>query len=387
MKYTIGMDVSTLIECEQDGAKYYDKGEEKELLSILKSYGTDLIRIRLWVDPYDEWGNPYGAGTCDLPYVMKLARRVKDMGFKFLLDIHYSDFWADPYKQFVPKAWSWYSFEELNHAVYNYTKDVLTTLTEAGLKPDMVQVGNEISFGMLWPQGRIEHKEWKPYDSNQYDDFCSLLGSGTSAVRSFDPDLPIIIHIERSFNKDYCLFFYNELIQHGVEFDIIGLSYYTYWHFGYDFLIENMNALYEKFHKPVMIVESTFAFTTEHFNSDPHAKKLAVNDQYIPESNYTVPYPMTPEGQAQFFDDLLYRLTTEVDGFIGFVDWEPGWIPTMNGTWATWAALKYMNMEYDKPGNEWANQCLFDYHGNSLPALEVFKKYSDLAKKDEEEKK
>ncbi|MCD8204204.1 MAG: glycosyl hydrolase 53 family protein [Coprobacillus sp.] len=384
-KYTIGMDVSTLIECENDGAKYYDKGEEKDLLSILKSYGTDMIRIRLWNNPYDEEGNPYGAGTCDLNYVMKLARRVKDMGLGFLLDIHYSDFWADPYKQFPPKEWQNYSFQELHDAVYNWTRYVLNTLIDAGLKPDMVQIGNEISFGMLWPQGRIEHKEWKPYDSNQYDDFCSLLRSGSSAVRSIDPSLPIIIHIERSFDKEYCQFYYSELIKQNVEFDIIGLSYYTYWHFGYDFLIDNMKAMWESFHKPMMIVEVTFAYTLEHFNSDPHAKPLAVHSQYIPESNYTVPYDMTIEGQKQFFEDLLYRLTTEVEGFMGIFDWEPGWIPTINGTWATWAALKYMHMEYDKPGNEWANQCLFDYQGNALPALEVFKKYSDLAKVDEEE--
>ncbi len=374
MKYVVGMDVSTLLECEQDGAKYYDHGEEKELMHILKDYGTNSIRLRLWLDPYDENGVPYGGGTCDIEHVITLAKRAKSLGLSFLLDIHYSDFWVDPYKQTVPKAWKNYSFDELVSVMYTYTTEVLNRLKSEGVTPDMIQVGNEITYGMLWPQGKIEKKSWKDYGADEYDDFCTLLKSGIKAVRDFDPSIPIIIHLERSFDNDYYRFFFNEMKLHDVDYDAIGLSYYPYWHFSFNLVIHNMIDMYNTFHKDLYIVETAYAFTTKHYTDRWDAKPLAVNSEYIPSSNYTVEFPLTPEGQKEFFTQLLLRLS-EIEGFKGIYYWEPAWLPTPHSTWASEGALRYMEL-IDKMGNEWCNQALFDYDGNALPALEVFRDFS-----------
>ena len=155
MKYYKGMDISTLLEVEKCGAKFYDGKGPEDALDILKRYDVNAVRIRLWNDPYSEDGEPYGAGTNDFASVIALSRRAREKGFDILLDYHYSDFWADPGKQFIPKAWRGYSVEELEQAVYNYTKDTLLDLKEQGLLPNMVQVGNELTNGLLWPYGKV----------------------------------------------------------------------------------------------------------------------------------------------------------------------------------------------------------------------------------------
>ncbi len=376
MKYDIGMDVSTLIECEGDGVKYYDKGEEKDLLSILKDYGTNSVRLRLWNDPYDENGEPYGGGTCDMDHVIKLARRSKELGLKFYLDIHYSDFWADPYKQYPPKAWQNYNFDEIVQAVYDYSKEVLTTLIGEDLRPDLIQVGNEITYGMLWPYGVIEKRSWKNNYIDEYEDFITILKSAIKGVREIDPTIPIVIHLERSWDNAYFRWYFDELTNHGVDFDAIGFSYYPYWHYGFDGIIYNMTDMHNRYNKDIYLTETSYAYTTEHFDPDPKAKRLAVNSEFIPESKWHVDYPLTREGQRQYYHDLLIRLE-DVPGFKGIYVWEPGWIPSPHSTWASWGALKYLHQEDNKPGNEWANQCLFDYEGNALPALEEFKLWGE----------
>ena len=149
-----GADISILDEMEQSGAIYKINGKQQDPLTILKNNGVNYVRLRLWVDPYDANGNAYGAGTNDLNRTLKLAKRAKNKGLKVLLDFHYSDFWVDPGKQNLPKAWQNQSFEQLNSSVYSYTADVLNQMKSQGIYPDMVQIGNELNSGMLWPYGK-----------------------------------------------------------------------------------------------------------------------------------------------------------------------------------------------------------------------------------------
>lgn len=186
MEFIKGADLSTLLELEKCGARYFDGGEEKEILSILKGYGFNSVRLRLWNDPYDKEGKPYGAGTNDLDVTIKTAKKVVDAGFGFLFNLHYSDFWADPGKQIKPKAWENYSVEELEQAVFDFTKDSMEALHKAGAKPTMVQVGNELSNGLLWPEGR------KP----GWDNITRFVNAGIRGVRVVDKSVPIMIHLD-----------------------------------------------------------------------------------------------------------------------------------------------------------------------------------------------
>ena len=252
-----GMDVSSLKELEELGAKYYKDGQEKELLEILKEYGVNSIRLRLWNDPYSESGVPYGAGTNDLKTTIELARRViaKDMGF--LLDLHYSDFWADPGKQRIPKAWRGMDVPQLEQAVYDYTRQVLVTLKEQDVFPTMIQVGNELSNGLLWPYGKVP----------QYDNIARFLNAGIRAVRSVDPDLPVMLHLDNGGNNALYREWFDEFMKRGEEFEIIGLSYYPFWHGTLQDLEDNMHDISARYGKELIVAEVSMGHTMEDYAS------------------------------------------------------------------------------------------------------------------------
>ena len=187
-----GVDLSTLLEVERCGGKFFDHGKEGDVLDILKSYGVNSVRLRLWNDPYTADGKPYGAGTNDLPTTIALAKRALDKGMGFLLDFHYSDFWTDPGKQFIPKAWRGYTVEQLEQAMYDFTKIVLEKLKSEDVFPTMVQVGNELSNGMLWPYGQVP----------EYDNLAKFVSAGIRGVRSVDKEIPIMIHLDNGGNNE-----------------------------------------------------------------------------------------------------------------------------------------------------------------------------------------
>ena len=159
-KFIKGMDVSSLLELEGLGAKFYDEdGDERNLLAILQEYGVNALRLRLWNHPYSKDGEPYGAGTNDLETALELAKRAKERGLDVLLNLHYSDFWANPGRQMKPKAWYDYTGKRLESAVYDFTVAVLREFQREGIFPDMVQVGNGLSNGLLWPDGKRPERE------------------------------------------------------------------------------------------------------------------------------------------------------------------------------------------------------------------------------------
>lgn len=384
MNFVKGMDLSTLVELERCGAKYYDDGKEMDILDIVKKYDVDTIRIRLWNDPWSEAGESYGAGENDLPTSLAIAKRVTEAGFGVLLNFHYSDFWADPGKQIKPKAWASYGVEELEQAVYDYTLETMRTFLEDGVNITMVQVGNELSNGLLWPEGKVPN----------YDNIAKFVSAGVRAVRKVDAErltgelsgvneacakldkIQIMIHLDNGGNNElYCEWFDN-YTKRGEDFDIIGLSYYSFWHGSMQALDDNMNDIAERYGKDLIVAEVSMGYTMEDYKdyeklSDEERKGYATKPSLVEK----IEYPMTVQGQCDFMEDFLNRISHVKGGKgKGFFYWEPAWIPVHGSGWATPASLKYMQ-DPGPCGNEWANQALFDYDGNALPTWKLIRDF------------
>lgn len=370
MEYIKGFDVSTLPEVEQCGGRFYDGGPAEDALEILRRHGGNYVRLRLWNDPYDEHGNDYGAGVCDLPTVLALGARAKKMGMKWLLDFHYSDFWADPGKQWPPKAWQGLDPDGLESAVYAYTKAVARQCLAADLAPDMVQVGNEITNGLLWPWGKAPN----------WDIICRFVMAGVRAVREVLPETLVMVHLDNGGNNGLYRTWFDNFFSRGGDCDVIGLSYYPFWHGTMDALQANMNDIAVRYGKDLVVVETSMGFTLDSYAwyeqlSDDERKggaaKLALA--------LGLKWPMSPEGQADFMADLLAVIEGVPDGKgRGFFWWEPTWIPVPGSGWAKRAGWEYVK-ELGPGGNEWANQALFDFGGNALPALRVIRQYQEAS--------
>ena len=366
MKFVKGMDLSTLLELERCGAKYYDNGEERDLLAIMKSYDVDTIRIRLWNDPWSETGESYGAGENDLKTSLEIAKRVTAAGFGVLLNFHYSDFWADPGKQIKPKAWADYGVKELEQAVYDYTLESMQTFLDAGVNITMVQVGNELSNGLLWPEGKVPN----------YDNIATFVNAGIRAVRKADAAIPVMIHLDNGGNNALYREWFDNFTKRGEDFEIIGLSYYPFWHGSLQMFNDNMNDIAERYGKDLVIAEVSMGYTMEDYKnyeklSDEERKGYATRPALVEK----IEYPMTKQGQYDFMEDFLNRISHIKGGKgKGFFYWEPAWIPVPGSGWATPASLKYMN-DPGPCGNEWANQALFDYDGNALPTLSLIRDF------------
>lgn len=361
------MDLSTLLEMEHCGARYFDHGVEKDILQIMKEHDVDTIRIRIWNDPKSPEGELYGAGNNDLQTAIEIGKRVTDAGMGVLLNFHYSDFWADPGKQYKPKSWADYGVEELEKAVYDFTIKSLRKVLDAGVHVTMIQVGNELSNGLLWPEGQLPN----------YDNCARFVSAGIRACREIDPQIPLMIHLDNGGNNElYCRWFDNYLAQGGEDFEYIGLSYYPFWHGTLQMLEDNMNDIAVRYGKDLIIAEVSMGFSMEDYKSyekldDDERKGYATRQELVDK----LEYPMTVEGQVAFTKDFLNRVSHIVDDRgRGFFWWEPGWIPVPGSGWATEASLAYIH-DVGPCGNEWANQALFDYDGNKLPTLELIRDF------------
>jgi beta-galactosidase len=241
----IGADISFLPQLEERGLKFSDNGVEKDAIQILKDHGFNFIRLRIFNDPARDSGYSPGKGFCDLNHTLQMAKRVKAAGMKLLLDFHYSDYWADPGKQYKPAAWKNLSFEELKQALYDYTKQVTEALKNQGTLPDMVQIGNEINHGIVWPEGNVSH----------LDSLAQLINAGTAAVKSVDPKIIMMVHVALGGQNNESVFFIDNMLARGVHFDVIGESYYPKWHGTLNDLNDNLNDLVRRYGKDVIVVE------------------------------------------------------------------------------------------------------------------------------------
>jgi arabinogalactan endo-1,4-beta-galactosidase len=242
----IGADISWVPSQEDHGVKFHDNGGvEKDVLEILKDNKFNWIRLRLFVDPAAVDGYSKD-GYCGLEQTIAFARRIRAAGMKFLLDFHYSDTWADPGKQFIPASWQRMGGSGLEGQIYRYSNEVIRRFIDEGVRPDMVQTGNEINHGMLWPQGKIE---------GSYMPFGVLLRCASAGVRAADPSIPIMVHIACGGQNDESTAFLDKIISRDVKFDIIGQSYYPRWHGTLEDLKNNLTDLATRYGKPLIVVE------------------------------------------------------------------------------------------------------------------------------------
>ncbi|MBQ1506134.1 MAG: glycosyl hydrolase 53 family protein [Erysipelotrichales bacterium] len=362
-RFLKGMDISGLNEIEKNAGVYYDHGIARDPVLIFRDYGINLARIRLWNDPYDLNGEPYGAGTTDLDTVIALAKRAQDAGLLWLLDFHYSDFWADPGKQILPKAWKNYDFEELKTAVYSYTKSVLQTLKKENLHPDYIAVGNEITNGLCWPVCKIP----------AYDRIAALVSQGIIASREEFPSSKIMIHLDQGGNTELYRKWFTEYFRNGgKDFDAIGLSFYPAWHGTLENLRENLEELSRTYDKELIIAETSYPFTTEDYAQyEDYLGEDRKGPAIKPEFEKRLPYPVSKEGQCAFMKELMSTVSKFGNGFIY---WGGELIPREGSSWASPSALEYIH-EKGPGGNEWANQAVFDYDGEVLPVMETIKNF------------
>ncbi|RXR24692.1 arabinogalactan endo-1,4-beta-galactosidase [Flavobacterium stagni] len=242
-----GADVSWLPQMEASGVQFKDeKGNPKDCLQILKELGMNSIRLRVFVNPNDD----KASGHCSKEETVQMAVRAQKLGFRVMIDFHYSDSWADPAKQNKPKAWENHSFPELLNDVYTHTFEVLSALKKAGVTPEWVQIGNEIPGGLLWPDGCTHN--WKQLGQ--------LLNKGYDATKAVDPKIKVIVHVDEGNNIDKFNAFFDHVTQENVRYDVIGLSYYPFW-IKKDYtetiadLETNLINLSKKYNKEVMVVE------------------------------------------------------------------------------------------------------------------------------------
>jgi arabinogalactan endo-1,4-beta-galactosidase len=372
-RFIMGADVSMLDRIESLGGKYYrESGKDGDCLAILKENGINWIRLRIWNDPRNaadvveggkllsKAGDPVGGGNNDLAVYIRIAKRAKKLGLKVQADFHYSDFWADPSKQTMPKAWVGLGLEELKVELYKFTDASLKAMRAAGVMPDMVQVGNEVDDGFLWPVGKIY-----PANASQKvggsDAFAALIKEAIRAVRDNDPAkanpakrIRVMIQASSGGDNDKYRKLFDLLIKNGVDFDVIGLSFYPYWHGKVSDLSANMADLATRYGKEMLVTETAYAWTLESGDSFPDAFGLG--------SDRLGGYKATPQGQATSLCDIIAAVAGVAGGKgIGVVYWEPDWIPVEGAGWRT------------GEGNNWENQALFDFKGRALPSLKVFK--------------
>lgn len=323
--YMIGADLSFLKQAEDQGFVFKDNGQAKSGIDIFKNHGYNWIRLRLFHNPeIGEYTLPN-----DLEYTIALAKQAQEKGFKFLLDYHYSDTWADPQKQYIPEAWKGKSQKELENAVYDYTLETMLAFKQAGVYPEMVQVGNEISNGMIWPNGKLPEN---------WDNFAGLLQSGINGVKAScgNANCPeIMIHIDKGGDKDFTKYFYDKIADYGIEYDVIGQSYYPWWHGNLLELRECLNFAALEYNKDIILVEVAYNFKPQEYKDK------------------TPPFPETPLGQKEFYEAVNNIVLNIPDNRgKGIFWWEPA-----------------------APDKGFSSRTFFDEDGNAQPIISVFDKY------------
>jgi arabinogalactan endo-1,4-beta-galactosidase len=241
----LGADISFLPQLENRGVKFYVDSVQKDAIRILKDHGFNYIRLRIFNDPAADSGYSPKKGFCDLEHTQAMALRIKKENMKFLLDFHYSDTWADPGKQFKPAAWKSLNFEQLKKAVYAFTKKVITALSLQGTPPDMVQIGNEINHGMIWPDGSFSNP----------DTLAAFVKAGIAAVKDVSPSTKIMLHIACGGQNAESRLFIDKMLSRNVQFDVIGESYYPRWHGTLNQLDSNLRDLSKRYKQDIVVVE------------------------------------------------------------------------------------------------------------------------------------
>ena len=364
-----GMDASAVLALENSGVKYYNfDGEKQDVFMTLAQAGVNYIRLRVWNDPYDENGNGYGGGNNDVATAIALGQRATKYGMKVCIDFHYSDFWADPKKQFVPKAWEGMDIEEKSDALYNFTLESLTQLLDAGVDVGMVQIGNEINNGM---SGETDVANVR-----------KLLTAGSKAVReaavNSGKEILVAVHYTNIDDMKKLDTLLTGLQVKEIDYDIVGLSFYPYWHGTMDDLKNAITHIRNTYGKKVYVAENAYCYTAE--DGDGSANSVEGTD------DLAEGYSASVQGQANEVRDVCAAASEA--GAEGVFYWEGTWIPVgpadadnsdlwekYGSGWASSYASGYDPKDAGQyyGGCSWDNQAMFDFTGHPLASLNVFK--------------
>ncbi len=364
--FILGVDASAVPSLEAGGVKYYDfDGNEQDVFKTLSDSGINYIRVRVWNDPYDENGNGYGGGNCDIDTAVEIGKRATQYGLRLLVNFHYSDFWADPAKQMVPKAWQGMTIDEKCVALYNYTHECLTKLKNEGVDVGMVQIGNETNGAMSG------EKIWM----NIY----KLMAQGSKATREVFPDALIAVHFANPEKVTNYQNYASKLAYYNLDYDVFASSYYPYWHGTLENLTSLLSEIATTYDKKVMVAETSYAYTDE--DTDYYGNTISSSSAIVKK------YPFTVQGQANCTRDVIEAVANMTNG-IGVFYWEGTWIASGGSSWEENSAL------WEQYGSGWAtsyaadydpndagkyyggcavdNQALFDENGHPLESLKVF---------------
>ena len=374
--FIFGMDVSSVIAEEASGVVYRDfDGNPADLFRVLADNGINYIRVRVWNDPYDSQGRGFGGGNCDIATAVEIGRRATAAGQKLLVDFHYSDFWADPGKQMVPRAWKGMEIEEKREAAFAFTRDCMTQLREAGVDVGMVQVGNETNGALAG------EKTWM--------NIAYIMDAGARAVREIYPDALIAVHFANPENADSYRTYAKKLDYYEknglIHYDVFATSYYPYWHGTRENLSAIMTEIAETYGKKVMVMETSYAYTGE----DTDFSGNTIGDG----GAVTRDYPFTMQGQANAVRNITDTVVNGMKDGIGVCYWEGAWISVGTGSWeenhekwekygSGWASSFAAVYDPDDAGKYYGgsavdNQAFFDAEGRPLESLKVFRLMRD----------
>ncbi|WP_206737325.1 glycosyl hydrolase 53 family protein [Agromyces albus] len=367
-----GVDASTVLSLEESGVVFRDvTGQPADLFDVLADSGVNTVRVRVWNDPFDAEGHGYGGGNVDVARAVKIGERATAAGLSVLVDFHYSDFWADPARQLVPKAWAGLSPAETVTALHDFTADALQSFEDAGVDVSMVQVGNETNNAIAGYT-----RAGRAIDAQ----FAALLSAGSAAVREVLPDSLVAVHFTNPETSGRYATYAAGLAQFGVDYDVFASSYYPYWHGSTENLTTVLSDIATTYGKQVMVAETSWAHTLEDGDGHPNV---------IGAGTITDDYPASVQGQATQLRDVIAAVAAVGDAGIGVFYWEPAWLPVgppseLDANRALWErdgsgwATSFAN-EYDPVhvgewfgGSAWDNQALFAWDGTPLESLRTF---------------
>lgn len=362
MSYINGVDISSMLSLEESGVIFRrPDGEPEDLLSILAGAGVNYVRVRVWNDPFDAEGNGYGGGNVGVDRAVEIGRRATAHGMRVLVDFHYSDFWADPLRQLVPKAWAGLDADGVVAAVGDFTALALTRFREAGVDVGMVQVGNETNEAVAglqtWPE------------------MCAVFAAGSAAVRRVLPEALVALHFTNPEEPGRYERYAATLAEAGVDYDVFASSYYAFWHGTLENLTTLLHDIVDRYGKQVMVAETSWTYTLEEGDGSENA---------VTEAHPA--YPATIDGQAQAWEDVHRAVADVGPAGLGVFYWEPAWLPVgppsersanqmlwdrFGSGWMSRHAADYdpVHAGFPHPGCSWENQAWFDFAGHPHATL------------------
>lgn len=372
--FAYGVDASMINDVESNGGKYFNKnGQEQDVFQILSNSGVNFLRLRLWNSPISVKGDTYGGGGNTKEVDLALAKRARNAGMNVLIDFHYSDFWADPNSQVQPKAWAMISKSKTAQEVETYTKDTLQYFSDNGVKVDAVQIGNEINNGMIYPKCKINWSD----EQTSFDNLASVISAGIKGAKSVFPNVRSIVHLANGGGYDEFTAFFSNLEERKVDYDIIGASYYPYYHGTLDALQKNLDHISQMTNKPVIIAEMSYGFTDDsnEYTANIYSSSMEQKGGFL----------TSQQGQASAIRDVLDVLSKVPSSLgAGMFYWEPAWLPIKGAMWASAVGQSYLDYEdethallYSDGLSTWSNQGWFSYSGKLLASGNVYKILKD----------